>query len=317
VALTALFRRVFGKEMSVDQYRWKLLWRAVDIENVFIVEDLDRPIFQYAGIPVRVHGANGRGVAMVSVDTMGDPEFRRRGLLTRVGAEAYARWKQQGVRYVIGVPNPNWGSRAAALGWRFLLYLRCWIRPLSAATLLARRFGVHLKPNRTPLPDHDLERITKADERFDRFWSRWNARKPRCISTVRDARWVQWRFLDAPEIQYEVYAARKGTEVSAYGVLRVDDVTRTAYVPELMMEDEASGRRLVRTIVLEARARGAEKLQVLAVEGSHRERFLWRMGFLFPRERVMVQVVPLAEARSIGLYRPLDWEVMGSDFDFQ
>jgi hypothetical protein len=317
-ALVELFRTVFGKAMTVEHWRWKLRPAWTDTENVFVATVDDRPIFQYAGIPVRVHTPDGLANAMVSVDTMTHPSFQRRGLLTSVGAEAYRHWKRGGVRFVYGVPNPNWGSRAFALGWRFLLYLRCWIRPLRPAALLARKLGLTLP--RVDVGPHGrpaLEPITKADARFDMLWARWIGRNPSCISIIRDARWVQWRFIEAPHHAYEVYALPRGNDIAGYAVLRIAEEERAGYVPELLSDDGASARTLLRGLASIARARGAEKLQVLCAEGSERERSFWRAGFVVPRDRITVQLVPLGEAASADSYRPLAWQVMGSDFDFQ
>lgn len=52
--LIALRERVFGRRLSVEAWRWKLGRRGCDVENIWVVEEDGRIIFQYAGIPTLV-----------------------------------------------------------------------------------------------------------------------------------------------------------------------------------------------------------------------------------------------------------------------
>jgi hypothetical protein len=80
--------------------------------------------------------------AMVAVDAMTAPAFRRRGLLTEVVARSHDEWRDAGIAFVIGLPNQQWGSRARALGWRELFPLQWLARPLRPEALIARRLGL-------------------------------------------------------------------------------------------------------------------------------------------------------------------------------
>ncbi|HYF62089.1 MAG TPA: GNAT family N-acetyltransferase, partial [Herpetosiphonaceae bacterium] len=140
-ALVELFGRVFGRQISVEHWRWKLKSHPSPAENVWLAAAADRPIFQYAGIPLRFQTPAGETTAMVSVDTMTDPGFRRRGLLTSVGGHAYQCWRRAGVGFVLGLPNDKWGSRTGALNWEALFGLRWLIRPLRPEAIAARRVG--------------------------------------------------------------------------------------------------------------------------------------------------------------------------------
>ncbi len=307
-----MFERVFGKPMTLEHWRWKLGNKGTD--NVFVATEGSEIIFQYAGMPVRISAAERELDGMISVDTMTAPEHRKKGLLTRVGSEVYERWRASGVELVLGIPNDNWGSRDRQLGWRFLLQLRCWIRPLSPLKLLFGRFGGlgrFLPPLR--YTRRRLNVITAVDERFDNLWSSWLARRPNCCSVVRNARWVRWRFFEAPGAPYTVFALERRGHLRGYGVLRVDGPI--AFVPEIFAEDNAARRAILSGLATEARLRGAEKLQMLCPERSDLERDLWRCGFVFPRERFAVKLVPLSELATKMIDR--EWDVMGSDFDFQ
>lgn len=312
-ALTQLFARVFAKPMSVAHWRWKLL-HASTTPNVFLAtDDANNAILQYAAIPARFLLDGTARDGMISVDTMTAPEHRKKGLLTHAGREVYDYWRTAGIELVLGIPNANWGSRDRYLGWRFLLRLRCWIRPLRPLAILLARARISL-PALSAKPSR-LEPLAHAGAELDELWHRRTASHPGRSSIIRDARWVRWRFLDAPGAPYSLFALRRGTALRGYGVLRVDG--DLAFVPELVAEDRATRRELLTGLAIEARRQGALKIQMLAPESSELERDLWRSGFVVPRDRFDVKVVPLGEHATELLERGSEWDVMGSDFDFQ
>src|SRR5262249_24853854 len=116
-ALTALFEPVIGRRMSEHEWRW-MLAPTSKVPSVWLATHDERPIFQYAAMHTRFKIDERTSDVMISVDTMTAPEFRRRGLLTKVAAHAYEKWRDSGVAFVIGLPNQQWGSRTVALGWR-------------------------------------------------------------------------------------------------------------------------------------------------------------------------------------------------------
>src|SRR5262245_52988059 len=90
--LVPLFEQVFGRSISPEYWRWKLKGRPAPVESVWVAFAADdgRVIGQYAGIPVEVKLGGTVLPAMVSVDTMTAPDFRRRGILTTLRKAIYA-----------------------------------------------------------------------------------------------------------------------------------------------------------------------------------------------------------------------------------
>ena len=208
--LLALFARVFGKTMSAEAWRWKLLGNPSGACNVWLAQSDGRLVFQYAGIARHCQLAGTLVPAYVSVDAMTDPDYRRRGLLTRVVTEAHNEWRNAGAAFTIGLPNQQWGSRTHALGWRELFPLRWLMRPLRPEAFLARRarlpilrrvpgvaaafnrfFDRRLRRNSSAV----LREVSRADKTFDTFWLR--LRDQYDFAMVRDSAWVNWRFLQS------------------------------------------------------------------------------------------------------------------------
>ena len=326
-----LFQRSFGRPLSAEHWRWKLL-RPSTIENAWLATSENRPIFHYAGIPTRFLLAQAPVDMMVSVDTMTAPEFRRRGLLTQVAAQVYAAWRAAQVAFVIGLPNQQWGSRAAALGWERLFPLQWLVRPLRPEAILARRLNLPVLArvaapgrlwnrflDRRLRSDHGLQlmAIGNADQAFDQLWQR--CKSDWMFSTVRDSAWIDWRFFSAPSRSYQVTLARRGGVPAGYAVhTHGGAAARThACLAELFVgrADTATRDALLREVLGKVQEEGADWLSALAIPGTPLFRRLRQLGFI-PQQAFSVQLVPLRDGLPLDLMREPDhWSLSGADFD--
>jgi hypothetical protein len=270
--------------------------------------------------------------AMVSVDALTAPEFRRRGLLTRGASSAFADWKAQGVAFTLGLPNDQWGSRVEALGWQRLFPLQWLIRPLRPEVFAARRLGIPWLRRATAIgavwkrlfetpvrrhPQIELEEIARADDRFDELWER--CRKEASFSAVRDSAWVQWRFLSSPARKYFVTLARRGRVPVGYCATHIARGARktSAFLAELVgpSSDASAQESLLAAAIDDAHDFGADAFAALAVPGTASYKLLRRMGF-FRGPAFAVHIVPFTVDLPMGPMRePGNWYLNGADFD--
>jgi hypothetical protein len=330
--LTRLFQKTFGHPITADHWRWKLRSQPCSFDNVWLAVNEDKPVFQYAGIPLRFKLAHQTVQAVVSVDTMTAPEFRRRGLLTQVGERAYSSWRAAQVAFVIGLPNENWGTRAQALGWQRLFPLQWLIRPLRPETLLAARLKWPALRHATLLgavwntamqsrvrraETIQVAPAEQAGSEFDQIWER--CRADWTFSTIRDRQWIQWRFLSSPSCKYELSVARRDGEPTGYLSYSVTQSGGrvSACLAELCAAraDSATRNSLLAQLIERLRKTAAESVRTLAVPGTAEYAWLRRAGF-FPSHAFSVQFVPLMSTLPVD--RMLDrqqWNLTGADFD--
>jgi Acetyltransferase (GNAT) domain len=330
--LVTLFGRVFGRPITQQHWQWKLRQQSSPADNVWLAVSGEQPVFQYAGIPTRFLLLQTPVLAMTSVDTMTAPEFRRQGLLTQVASRAYDAWRSAGVAFVIGLPNQQWGSRAAALGWQPLFPLQWLLRPLRPEAMLARRLNfawlkrarfvaamcnraLNLRLRRDPTVQ--TQRTRQADDAFDQIWER--CKSGWMFSTIRDRHWVDWRFLSPPSQRYELNLARRAGVAVGYSAhtLVQSRQAMTAHLAELFVArtDAAAHDTLLSELIASSVAAGAESLSTLAVPGSSQYRWLRRAGFI-PRQAFSVQLVPLdAQLPHSLMLDPDQWNLSGADFD--
>ncbi len=330
-ALTSLFETVFGKRMSEREWRWKLA-PTPEVPNVWLATHSGQPIFQYAAMHARFKIDERTDDVMVAVDAMTAPAFRRRGLLTRVAARAHETWRDAGIAFVIGLPNQHWGSRARALGWRELFPLQWLARPLRPEAFVARRLGLpglgkiqlfgaawNRFANRRLRPRSDIE-VTEAESAssdFDVVWERCRGDTP--FSAVRDAAWIERRFLTSPARKYQVLVARQRNLPTAwltYSVKRDHGRTRAQLTELCAAEgDMASSGALLLELMRRLAELDADLVYTLAVPGTPLFAWFRSLGFL-RGPSFGVQLVPLATELPIErLLAPRAWRLTGADFD--
>jgi hypothetical protein len=339
--LIELFGRVFGRPLPLETWIWKLKGQPTPVENVWVVvaEGDERVIGQYAGIPVRVRLGGKERWVMQSVDTMVSPDFRRRGILTALGKATYQSWADGGVSAVFGVPNQHWGTRTDALGlqplfplvWQRIplrlgraLVRSQWLpRALTApiaplADALARGWRAAARFPGGRIGDVQLEAIGRAGGEIDALWHCVGA--PYRNAVIRDAAWVNWRYLQAPGFAYRVLLARTGGEPAGYIAYRLAEAgsRRTAIIADLLT---APGARPVAAALLAAAladllSREAEMALAAAPRSSELQRTLRRAGFLPMRGTSQVLLAPLTpDVNPSSLRSPDGWLLAAGDFD--
>lgn len=323
--LVALHRCVFGSAITRERWLWKLRARPGVAANVWVAEADGRIVFQYAGIPIRVRHRATETCAMVSVDTMTHPAFRRRGLLTEVGGATYAHWRQAGVSFVVGLPNENWGSRTRTLGWSRVAELRRWVRHLDPIRALTGAFGLGAKsrsvegstdeistPNSAPAksdPRGEPELLPVRDfSHLDDLWAR------ACDEgVVRDASWFRWRYLDAPD-RWEVLGAWDSGRLVGAVTFRVGEARggrRSGIVGEIVAVRPAIRRLLVSRACERLRRAGATRAALLVQPGSGLEVAALAAGFLPSRWSFSVEAVDLGGGiPDTALFQASDFDVV-------
>lgn len=103
------------------------------------------------------------------------------------------------------------------------------------------------RTDKSPATDLRIEEVTSFGAQTDVFWQRVQAGYPALFA--RDARTLNWRFSDAPDLDYRRFIAWRGSTMAGYVVLRRQDPIELPYgvIADLLTarEDEAARGALI------------------------------------------------------------------------
>jgi predicted N-acetyltransferase YhbS len=339
--IVALYERVFGYRRTPEWWRWKIksFPSAVELTWVAVAERDGSIIGHYPGIPIRLKLDGEVRPAIVNLDVMTSPDYRRRGILLHLGEAANRHWREAGYAAVVGLPNEQWGSRTQALGWQTIFPLG-WLRfPLHIGKVAARSGRLpraaapvaHLageavaylwsRPRVRRLAQDksvQVEEVTTAGEEFDLLWA--------CLegayhnSVVRDAAYVRWRFLSALPVPYKLLLARDGEEPLGYIAYRYWSPRggTTAYIADLFTApgDTRATNALLAAALRDLWQQGAGTAMVTAVPGSALHSTLREAGARPLEAAFHYDLISLDPTLDItAMSDPELWIVSGSDSD--
>ncbi len=212
--IVACHNQVFTTgQRSLEHWNWK--FRRNPVGKVFHVvaehED-DGIIGSYAAIPFRIWSEGREQLGSQGVDMMVLPKYRRigkrPGLFTHLGLHFHDLFcgRDDGkILYTYGWPMGNW-----KLGQKYLGYIN--IRDWDLTFL---ELGPDTPPRPTP---SDLE--TKPVERFgEDVDALWESLKPQMgLATIRDHRFLNWRYADRPDHEYRLYECREKSTGALRGI---------------------------------------------------------------------------------------------------
>lgn len=216
-AILDLFARSFHAPRPTEHWMWKYQRNPFGNGHISLALEYERLVGHYAGYPVPFR-MNGRQLFAHQVgDTMTDPAIRHIGrgpssVLGRTALHFYETFCDGRVAF-------NYGFNVANIQRFSLRFLRSErVEPVTYRV-------------RTPLPPiarwerwargYQLELVTKAGPEFDALFARVSSDYGFLVQ--RDARYLQWRYLDCPDVAYSVVAIRKWRQLAGWITFRIRD----------------------------------------------------------------------------------------------
>jgi GNAT superfamily N-acetyltransferase len=325
----ALFEAVFGRRIDEAHWQWKFGRARPDLDLTWIAEAGGRIVGHYGAWPTPMTVGGHERLALAAADAMVAADHRRRGVLTALVEAAHEAWRTAGVSMVIGLPNEQWGSRMAALGWQRVGRLEWLARPLDLEAVAARLAGLRAprawKPI-TALWNRWFDRGTAPTSAFARtrdvaaVTTSLPSDRSAPLAFLHDADWMRWRYVECPSTDYHLLVPVSAPAAGAYAVCQLKSARRgmVGLIAEIAgpWSTEADARGALVACCGYLRQQGADAAVMLAIEGSRLARRLRRTGFRPVWGAFDLCVVPLDAAVDATIRRALaEWVVAGGDFD--
>lgn len=216
-AILDLFARSFHAPRLPAHWSWKYARNPFGNERISVALDQGRLAGHYAGYPVPFR-QGGRSIVGHQVgDTMTDPAVRHIGrgsssVLGRTALHFYDTFCEGQVAFNYGFNVDN-------------------IQRFSLRFLRSERVEPVTYRIRAPLPriprwerwarGYQLEVVTRAGAEYDELFAR--AAGDYGFLVQRDARYLQWRYLDCPDVDYIVVGIRKWRQLVGWIAFRIQE----------------------------------------------------------------------------------------------
>ena len=242
-----LTKAVWGKDVP-EKERWIKGWRWMHIDNpagtsiIWLAEDDSKIVSQYPVIleNMKIRDKILKGAQLI--DTMTHSQYRRRGICSTLGKKTLNEIENRETHLVYCFPTQQVYPLHIKSGWLDVCAFQVMVKPLNLKNILQKRF-VH---NRLLLniftasgnliikvffrskkvPDEDMSKVRKIshfDDRINEFWNTMSIDYN--IIRIRDKKYLNWRYVDAPNANYTIYVAEEGGRICGYIILGCKDAS--------------------------------------------------------------------------------------------
>src|SRR5262245_46677184 len=290
-----MYRRVFGNDAAESsRLRWDWQYRSNPNNpgqepEIWIAREGTSIIGQYATMPVKL-SLKGREVrGSWGMDVMVAPERQRQGL----GEVLFRHWDRNvGASLGLGLSDASY-RLFQKLRWPDLGPIPCLVKPLSRRALRIPTWPVGLNRfvsaitlpwvrlvSRTRPLQGEVQPIRHFDESFTRLWERVSGKFS--LAVRRDARYLNWKYIQTPHVRYTAAALRRDGEAAGYVVYRhvQEPQGRVTLLVDFLVDpgDEQGWLTLLRWVDREARAADSDKIRTFTMHQGLR-RLLRKSGY--------------------------------------
>lgn len=315
-----LHRRTLGNE-AADRLRLHWDWARRNPSNgveppYWVVREGPTLIAASALTPVRVSIGGSDVAGTWSSDPLVVAERQRQGL----GGSLLRAWDRgTGVALGASLSNATRG-KLDERRWPKSQPLPCLVKPISRRALRIPTWPVAINRlvsaialpivravSRTRPLKEEVEVVRRFDASADRLWDTLSGHF--ALAVRRDARYLNWKYVEPPHVRYSIAMLRRGDEVEGYVVYRHlrEPLGRVTQIVDLVADptDERGLKTLARWVDREARMNDSDKIRCYLTHGLFR-RALRRSGYFVVKSGIDLTVKVNAVPVPKGFYDSAD-----------
>ena len=237
----ALTRAVWGGQVPEEE-RWIKGWQWMHVDNpagisrIWLAEHDGKLVGQYPVIMENMKVGDKIIKGAQLIDTMTHPKYRRQGICSTLGKKALNEMEKGEIPLVYCFPTQQVYPLHIKSGWLDVCAFQVMIKPLNLKNILQRYFvrnrlllniftssgNLIIKAlfRSQKVPDEDTLKVRKIlhfDDRINEFWNTMSIDYN--IIRIRDKKYLNWRYVDAPNADYTIYVAEEEGKICGYIIL--------------------------------------------------------------------------------------------------
>ena len=225
------------KEKWMKWWNWKYMENPAGVSGIWVADHDGKIVGSRSTIRIKMKIAGDTVMASQNTDLLTHPNYRHQGIFSALEKKSFNRLKDDGIYITYSFPGPMSYPGYMKSGSFFDTHaLQTMIRPFNLENILKRRIknkfllkiyavigylfiSSFYRAKKTPGVDGlTITKISSFDDRINDFWKRISNNHE--IIVVRDKEYLNWRYVDIPDVEYTIYLAEEGEEIFGYVVLK-------------------------------------------------------------------------------------------------
>jgi GNAT superfamily N-acetyltransferase len=226
----------YYREEWMQWWRWMYTENPVGVSRILVADHDGKIVGQYPLILVNMKIGEEIIKGSQNIDLMTHPDYQHQGIFFTLEKRALSEAGKEGINITYGFPNEPAYLGHLKSGWFDVCSLQVMIKPFNLENALKRRIknkfmikiyttigkliiNLFYRAKKPPKVDSlTITKISSFDDRIDDFWKKIS--NDHEIIIVRDKEYLNWRYVNIPNINYTIYLAEEGEEICGYVVLR-------------------------------------------------------------------------------------------------
>jgi len=282
--LLALFRSVFGKERSIEHWRWQFERNPYAPPTIIVArrktDGLLAGSHVVMPIPLSIHGE--KVLAAHTLDLAVHENFRKQGLFETTARECFVWCLERGLQVVIAFPNAqSFPGFVRTLGWSRILDPTRWDRRVGLSRALGSAWPLRLI---SALPDAVWRTVARTRLSRPGEWTElWSPTVPTAVDLLwaecapelrvslwKDREYLAWRYDTNPDHDFEHVGLWADGRLCALAVVHTA-AGRAMICDWLAPRAEGQGlaRALIAAVCRGAIARGVDRVSFLGADDGY------------------------------------------------
>jgi hypothetical protein len=292
-AINDSFNEIFGTNRSIDAWRWKYINSPYGLYTISLAFVNGEIAAQYSGYGIKVdQNINGEVktyFAYHTGDKMTVPKFRsigfgKKSLIARVCQNFCKDASEKNITLAYGFVT----DVSRAIGKRILGYDM--IKNVEYYVAEFNKINLNINFFKSIFRKYNVVKNDTLDSDFDNFYHK--ALMKHNVLLRKDLKYLQWRYFQHPDIQYEFYSIYDNSQLIGWFVYRkFDDIVLIGDL--LSIKYELSFKVFLKYLYDQKKINGSTKIAFWFGNSTKTEKIFNNLGFVKEREPNDLTIVNL------------------------